>query len=157
MNVKHVPADGGRAFSHLGTALIFKDEPQDNGDALLLFECRMPAGNGVPPHHERNHEAFYVLDGTLEVQADGQLYRLAPGEFLSIRPGTVHSLHNPGPDWLRALMWTAPGSQHVRFFETLGEPLADPSNPPQPTGPPDVEQLVSVARECGMEFLPPPQ
>jgi quercetin dioxygenase-like cupin family protein len=154
-NVKYLPADGGRAFAHLGTAVIFKDEPQDNGDSLLLFECRMPAGNGVPPHRERNHEAFYVLDGTLEIEADGERYRLGPGDFLSIKPGTVHALHNPGPQWLRALMLTSPGSQHVRFFTTLGEPLSDPSNPPQPDGPPDFGQLVSVARDCGMEFLEP--
>jgi hypothetical protein len=67
----------------------------------------------------------------------------------------VHALHNPGPDWLRALMWTAPGSQHVRFFERLGEALDDPSRPPQPDGPPDVDELVRVARKCGMGFLPP--
>jgi quercetin dioxygenase-like cupin family protein len=154
-NVKYLPAGSGRAFAHLGTSLVFKDEPDDNGDSLLLFECRMPAGNGVPPHHEDNHESFYVLEGTLEVEADGGRYRLGPGDFLGIRPGTVHALHNPGPGWLRALMLTSPGSQHVRFFTRLGEPLADPENPPQPQGPPDVDELVSVARECGMEFLPP--
>ena len=67
----------------------------------------------------------------------------------------MHALHNPGPEWLRALMLTSPGSQHVRFFTTLGEPLSDPSNPPQPEGPPDLEELVTVARDCGMEFLQP--
>lgn len=151
-NVTCLRAGEGRAFSHLGTALIFKDEPRDNGDALLLFECRMPAGNGVPAHRERNHEAFYVLEGTLEVEAEGERYALGAGDFLGIRPGTVHALRNPGPGWLRALMITSPGSQHVRFFETLGEPLADPDAPPQPDGPPDVERLVAVARECGMDF-----
>jgi quercetin dioxygenase-like cupin family protein len=154
-NVTYLPAGEGRAFAHLGTAVIFKDEPRENGDALLLFECRMPPGNGVPPHHERNHEAFYVLDGTLEIEADGERYALGAGAFLSIRPGTVHALRNPGPGWLRALMLTTPGSQHVRFFETLGAPLEDPEHPPQPDGPPDFDELIAVARDCGMEFLAP--
>ncbi|MBX6764966.1 MAG: cupin domain-containing protein [Rubrobacteraceae bacterium] len=154
-NVKYLPANGGRAFAHLGTSLVFKDEPEENGDALLLFECRMPATNGVPPHTERNNEAFYVLEGTLEIEADGERYRLGPGDFLSIRPGVLHALHNPGPGWLRALMLTSPGSQHVRFFTTLGEPIDDPLNPPQPSGPPDFEELAAVARECGMEFVRP--
>jgi len=78
--------------------------------------------------------------------------RLGAGEFLAIEPGTLHSLHNPGPSWAHALTWVAPGRQHVRFFEQLGEPLDDPMNPPQPEGPPDVEELTRVARECGMEF-----
>jgi quercetin dioxygenase-like cupin family protein len=151
-NVTHLPATNGRAFAHLGTSITFKDEPGENGDAVLMFECRMPAGNGVPPHTERNAESFYVLEGVLEVEADGETYRLAGGDFLSIRPGVLHSLHNPGPDWAVALTWVSPGSQHVRFFTTLGEPLADPLDPPQPDGPPDLDELRTVARECGMEF-----
>lgn len=154
-NVKHLPADQGRSFAHLGVSISFKDEPADNGDSLLMFECRMPAGSGVPPHTEHNHEAFYVLEGTLEVKADGHTYPLGAGDFLGIEPGVLHSLHNPGPGWNRALTWVSPGSQHVRFFETLGEPLDDPANPPQPSGPPDLEELVAVAAECGMDFRPP--
>jgi quercetin dioxygenase-like cupin family protein len=154
--VTFLPANAGRAFAHLGTSVVFKDEPADNGDALFVFECHMPAGNGVPPHRERNHEAFYVLEGTLEVEAEGERYRLGRGDYLSIRPGVVHALHNPGPGWLRALMLTSPGSQHVRFFERISVPITDPLNPPQPAEPPDFEQLMGVGRECGIEFLPPP-
>ncbi len=150
--VRHLPANRGRAFAHLGTSITFKDEPEDNGDALLAFEVRMPAGNGVPPHTERNHEAFYVVAGTLDVEADGTRYRLGAGDFLSIRPGVLHSLHNPGPDWAQVLTWVSPGTQHVRFFEGVGEPIDDPLAPPQPDGPPDVEELTRVARECGMDF-----
>lgn len=153
-DVKHLPADTGRSFAHLGTSITFKDEPAENGDALLLFEMRMPAGNGVPPHTERNHEAFYVLDGTLEVEAGGERYSLRAGDFLSIRPGVLHALRNPGPDWAHALTWVSPGSQHVRFFERLGEPLADPLDPPQSSGPPNLAELVAVAHECGMDFSP---
>src|SRR4051794_757438 len=83
-NVKHLPANQGRSFAHLGVSISFKDEPGDNGDSLLMFECRMPAPSGVPPHTERNHEAFYVLEGTLEVEADGQTYSLGAGDFLGI-------------------------------------------------------------------------
>ena len=115
----------------------------------------MPAGHGVPPHTERNHEAFYVLEGALEIEADGRQYRLEPGDFLALQPGVLHALHNPGPDWVRALMVTSPGSQHVRFFTTLGQPIDDPLEPPQPSGPPDFEELAAVARECGMDFHAP--
>jgi quercetin dioxygenase-like cupin family protein len=149
--IVHLEANGGRAFSHLGTSILFKHEPSDTAD-LFLFEMRMPAGNGVPPHTERNREAFYVLDGVLDVEADGTHHRLGAGEFLAIEPGVLHSLRNPGPDWVHALTWVAPGAQHVRFFERLGQPLEDPLNPPQPTGPPDLEELTRVARECGMDF-----
>lgn len=151
--VKRLAPYGGRAFSHLGSALVLKHEPGETDDHLLLFEMRMPAGNGVPPHTERNHEAWYVLEGTLEVEADGEPHRLGPHEFLSIAPGVLHALRNPGPGWVRALTWVAPGSQHVRFFERVGEPLDDPLNPPQPSGPPDVDELRRAAADSGMDFL----
>ncbi len=152
--VRHLPRNAGRSFAHLGTAITFKDEPTANGDALLMFEMRMPGEHGVPHHREKNHESFYVLEGVLEIEADGSRYRLEAGDFLSISPGVRHALRNPGPEWVRALTWVSPGTQHVRFFERLGEPIDNPLNPPQPDGPPDLEELVAVARECGMEFGP---
>ena len=81
-NVKRLPENGGRAFALLGHSLSFKAEPEDTDDALFLFEHRMPPALGVPAHTERNHEAFYVLEGTLEVEADGERYRLGTGERL---------------------------------------------------------------------------
>jgi quercetin dioxygenase-like cupin family protein len=159
-NVKHLPANGGPAFANFGQTISFKAEPQDTDDALLLFEHWMPPTLGVPAHTERNYEAFYVLEGTLEVEADGERYRLGPGEFLGMRPGVVHSLHNPGPGMMRILTLVSPGSQHARFFSTLGESIEDPSNPPQLSGPPgieDIERMAVVGHECGIEFLPPPE
>jgi quercetin dioxygenase-like cupin family protein len=155
--VKHLPANGGRAFALLGQTLSFKAEPEDNDDALFLFEHRMPPAHSVPAHTERNHEAFYVLEGTLEVEADGERYTLGPDEFLSLRPGVVHSLHNPGPGMMRILTLVSPASQHARFFSTVAEPIDDPSNPSAPGEPPDFERLAAVGRECGIEFLPPPE
>jgi quercetin dioxygenase-like cupin family protein len=154
-NVKYLPANTGRTFAHLGSSISFKAEPDENGDRLLLFECRMRPGDGVPPHWERNYEAFYVLEGTLQIEADGERYLLNRGDFLGMRPAVVHALHNPGPEWLRALMLVTPGSQHVRFFERLGEPLEDPLAPPPLTAAPDFAELAAVARDSGMEFLEP--
>jgi quercetin dioxygenase-like cupin family protein len=155
--VKHVPANGGRAFALLGQTLSFKAEPEDTDDTLLLFEHWMPPTFGVPAHTERNYEAFYMLEGTLEVEADGERYRLGPGEFLGMRAGVVHSLRNPGPGMMRTLTLVTPASQHARFFTTVAEPIDDPSNPPAPGEPPDYERLATVGRECGIEFLPPPE
>jgi len=153
--VKHLPAGSGRSFALMGSALTFKTEPAENDDTLLAFEHDCPAGLGVPLHKERNHEAFYVLEGTLEVDADGERYRLELGDFLSVAPGTIHALHNPGPSRARVLTMVAPGSGHVRLFTTLGEPIEDPANPPHATTPPDFERVSRIAHECGIDFLPP--
>jgi quercetin dioxygenase-like cupin family protein len=154
--LKFLPAGSGRAFVLMGSTLTFKDEPAENGDALLLFEHRCPPGDGVPPHSEQNHEAFYGLEGVLEVEADGHRYRIEPGAFLAIHPGVVHSLHNPGPDWARVLTIVSPGSQHERFFSTLGDSTDTPSNPPQPNEPLTFERVEQVAHSCGIDFLTQP-
>jgi quercetin dioxygenase-like cupin family protein len=153
--VKFLPAGSGRAFALMGSSLTFKGEPAENDDALLVFEHRCPPGDGVPPHSEKNHEAFFGLDGILEVQAREQRYSLEPGAFLSIQPGVVHSLHNPGPAWARVLTIVSPGAQHEQFFSTLGEPIDDPANPPQPSEPPTFERVQQIAHSCGIDFLPP--
>ena len=155
-SVKHLPAGQGRAFALMGSTLSFKDEPEDNDQAPFTFEHRMPAVSGVPPHREPNHEAFYVLEGVLEVEADGIRYQLRPGDFLSLPPGVVHALQNPGPGWMRVLTAVSPGCGHVRFFSTAGAPIDDPLNPPETSAPADPDQIMAIARECGLEFLPPP-
>lgn len=155
--VTHLPAGTGSAFGLMGSSVTFKDDPEATEGALMLFEHMMPESLGVPPHTEGNHEAFYVLEGTLDVEADGTRYRLRPGDFLGIAPGVVHSLHNPGPGRMRVLTLVSPGSRHRRFFSTLGLPIDDAANPPGPETSPDVETVLAVGRECGIAFLPPPE
>jgi mannose-6-phosphate isomerase-like protein (cupin superfamily) len=152
--VRHLPAGTGRAFSVLGDSLTFKSEPAD-ATQPLLFEHMLPETLGVPRHTEAGHEAFYVLEGTLEVEVEGTLYRLGRGDFLGMPPGVPHALRNPGPGPMRALTLVTPGGRHSRFFATVGRPIDDPSAPPPLDAPPDVERLVTVGRECGIEFMPP--
>lgn len=153
-SVTHRPVGQGRAFALMGSSLTFKSEPSD-ADTPFVFEHLMPAGLGVPPHTERNHESFYVLEGTLEVEADGQRFRLGPGDFLSIQPGALHALHNPGPGAMRVLTTVTPGANHARFFSSAGVPTTDPANPPPPDPSADPTEVLALARACGIEFQPP--
>ena len=41
-----------------------------------------------------------------------------------------------------------------KYFEETGEPVEDPSSPPE--GSPDVERLVAVAQKYGIEIPPSP-
>ena len=153
--VRRLSGGEGRSFALMGSVITFKYQPADNGGALLAFEHGCPPGLGVPAHSERNHEAFWVLEGTLEVEVEGEAGRLGAGDFLSLPPGVLHSLHNPGPGPVRVLTMVTPGDGHARFFSTLGEPIEDAANPPRPEGPPDLERVLRVGAECGIEFLAP--
>jgi uncharacterized cupin superfamily protein len=62
-------------------------------------------GDQAPPHvHHRSDEAFYVLDGELEV-LEGEERRIVPaGELAYISAGTIHTFANRGPDHTRILV-----------------------------------------------------
>ncbi|HEX6619002.1 MAG TPA: hypothetical protein VF024_05055, partial [Solirubrobacteraceae bacterium] len=86
---------------------------------------------------------------------DGETHRCAVGDHLAIAPGVPHALRNAGPGWGRLLIKTSPGSQHLRFFETLGEPLAPGADPTPLTAPPAFEPIAAAGRENGMHFVAP--
>src|SRR5215510_12997701 len=96
--VKYLARDGGRSFAGSGATIMYKDEPGDNENRLFVFEMVFVPGMRVPPHVESDSETFYVLEGTIEVTADGTVYRLSPGDMLHMQAGTLHSMHNPGPE-----------------------------------------------------------
>lgn len=68
----------------------------------------------------------------------------------------VHSVRNTGEGWGRIVFLAAPRDRHRRFFESQGTPLAAGEDPPTPAGPPDVDRLLAVGRECGIHFVAPP-
>jgi quercetin dioxygenase-like cupin family protein len=54
---------------------------------------------GPPLHsHRSQFDSFYVLSGTLTVQAEGETVDLGPGDFVTIPPGVEHTFDNIYPD-----------------------------------------------------------
>ncbi len=66
-------------------------------------------GDQAPPHvHHGSDEAFYVLDGELEI-LEGEDRRILPaGELAYIPAGTVHTFANRGPGSTRILVVMTP-------------------------------------------------
>ena len=54
----------------------------DHGGDLCLIETTAPIGHGPPLHvHHDEHEAFYVIEGELEIFCGGELHVAAAVEF----------------------------------------------------------------------------
>jgi hypothetical protein len=70
--------DGGDTVQFLDQVYRMKASGAQTGGLFSLVEVSTPQGSGPPPHvHEREDEAFYVLEGSYEVTVgDG---RLGPG------------------------------------------------------------------------------
>lgn len=73
------------ALGVMGWRMTFLSAPTEGVDQTLLFEGRAPVGGFVPPHHEENHEAFYVVEGEFEIEVDGVATCCGPGDFRSGR------------------------------------------------------------------------
>jgi quercetin dioxygenase-like cupin family protein len=66
-------------------------------------------GDQAPPHvHHGSDEAFYVLEGRLEVLAGDERRSLATGEMVIIPAGTVHTFNSRGPEHARILVVMTP-------------------------------------------------
>lgn|SRR5215471_13994621 len=66
-------------------------------------------GDQAPPHvHHGSDEAFYVLDGQLEVLTGEVRKTLRAGELAFIAASTVHTFANRGPGKCRVLVVMTP-------------------------------------------------
>ena len=151
----------GEAFVLLGSEHITFKARGVPGQGCSVFENATQAGyRGPPPHfHLDQDEDFYVLEGEFEFTASDRTVRGAPGAFVRVPKGVVHTFENVGEGVGRLLVVVSPAGGFEAFVEELGEPTREKSPPAPPSGPPDaemVERVTTVASKHGIEILPPP-
>src|SRR5947207_9322749 len=80
-------------------------------DAFVVAEWRDPGGPPGPPRliapvhlHHGDDEAWYVLEGTLHVQAGDRVVEAHAGSGVFVPKGTPHTYWNPGPSATRYLL-----------------------------------------------------
>lgn len=147
-------ADEGTHVWFLDTRMSVKAGGEQTGGAFTLLEWLALAGFGPPPHrHDREDEAFYLLQGGIQVECGDKQWQAGPGDFVFLPRGIPHSfVVSDGP--ARGLQITAP-ADFERFIGELGRPAEGPGLPAQ-APPPDVPRLIEVSRRYGMEILGPP-
>jgi mannose-6-phosphate isomerase-like protein (cupin superfamily) len=75
-------------------------------------------GDGVPLHvHDRDEEFYYILEGSLEMQAGDQRFTAEAGALVVIPRDVPHRFRNACSVPARALMIFRPGG----FDEMIGE------------------------------------
>ena len=83
----------------------------DTGGAYSLLEVLI-TGEGPPQHiHNAEDEAFYVLEGEVNVLRGEETLHAVTGAFVLIPKGTAHTIWNAGSNMAAALAqrlrWTA--------------------------------------------------
>lgn len=136
------------------TTLATKDET--NG-AFCVMEQVMTAASNPPVHlHAGEDEAFYVLDGELELVVGGESIVARPGTFAFAPRGVDHYFRVRTPE-ARVLVFTsgdAPEGGTHAFFEAAGTPAPE-RRLPTPEAP-DPAALAALAEPRGIVLLGPP-
>ena len=115
--------------------MTIKATAEDTGGSFYLGEVVIEPGfAGPPPHiHERLHDMFYVLDGTLTLRLGDETLELAPGSFACVPPGTVHTFSNRSDQPVRFLNFNTPGGWE-NYMRDLAGALADGNSTPDEIG-----------------------
>lgn len=151
----HLEAGQGPALWHLGALLTFKATSENTGGRLWAQEAIGKRGYASPLHrHTREDEAFHVLEGELSMYVGDDVICAKAGSFVWAPRDIPHAFCVES-DQARFLAFSTSGNLD-RFFFATGEPAGALTVPPPPDGPPDVEALVRVMAEYGVEMVGPP-
>ena len=149
------PGEGTRSLWVFDELVTHKIPSHHTGGAYSLFEVTTEPGAGPPPHvNHREDESFYVLEGEYEFLSGTETIRAGAGSLLYVPKGTLHSHKNVGEGVGRMLVTQTPGGLYERFFEQVGEPAMDGSEPPVDV-PQDMGRIVAIAVRYGIEIPRP--
>jgi quercetin dioxygenase-like cupin family protein len=134
----------------LGEPVLVKLAGNDTDGRVAVFHLTVPTHSGPPLHrHSREDEWFYVLDGVITVEIDGERTLAKPGDSVFAPRGTVHAYQNLAADTARMIVMTTPGTDFNHFFVALSA-----HNKGLPT--PDFKGTELIMNEHGIEMIGPP-
>jgi mannose-6-phosphate isomerase-like protein (cupin superfamily) len=143
--------DEGRVFSIGGDRVTVKGVADALGVGFALIDYRAAPGVPGPPLHRHDDidEAWYLLEGRLDVSLGDERRSVGAGSFLLVPHGVAHTFANAGPTWARWIGVLSPGPSSLNMLEDLGALV------PQ-DGPPDEAAVVAMLARYGTAVLGPP-
>ena len=90
----------------------------ENGTAnQSLAEAELAPGQATERHyHARSEELYVLLEGSGEMDVDGERASVGPGQAILIPPGARHQIRASGAGPLRFLCCCAPPYSHEDTF-----------------------------------------
>jgi quercetin dioxygenase-like cupin family protein len=146
--INHSAPGAGTRLNTVDSFATVKIGALDTDDQYELFEVEAPQGPGVPPHRHPWAEAYYVLDGTMDVRVGARVNSLEPGASITVPPNAVHAIEATSPVVRFLAFSQTPGTG--RLFRDLDHTI--------PAGEPDeatIALIVEVANRNDVTFLGP--
>jgi len=144
--IVHVLAGEGQRLNTVDSMATVKISAADTNEEYELFELQAADGSAVPPHRHPWAEAYYVLDGVLDVRVGARQYRLGAGDTVSIPPNAVHTIAPNGGSSRFLVISMSAGSGSL--FADLDRSV--PADQPMEA---IVPVLVEVAERNGVSFV----
>jgi mannose-6-phosphate isomerase-like protein (cupin superfamily) len=122
------------------SSIALRATGENTGGTMFMSETVVAPGfPGPPPHvHDRLHDMFYVLEGTLSVQVGDEQLEAGPGTFVCVPPGVVHTFSNPSDQPVRLLNFNTPSG-----WEDYMRELAAAFNSGAPVTPEEIGKIAS--------------
>ena len=150
------PKEGEALWFNLDL-LIFKATSEATGGAFILFEEHSQRGKATPLHtHPDVEESFYVLEGEVLMEIDGEQQTASVGAFVAVPKGVPHAF-TVTSETAVVLTLITPGAPALEaFFRDAGEPAPERKLPPP--GPLDIGRIQAAAERHGSVVIlgPPP-
>ena len=137
-------------FNALMTTVASIDE---TGGAYSLTEHLVTAASNPPMHVQVDEdEAFYILDGVVEFEVDGQVATATPGTFAFVARGAAHCFKVLTATARMLVICSGKRSDNLEdFFLAMGQP-ATRRVLPTPAAP-DESRLVELCARTGIELV----
>lgn len=143
-----ISGDEGKKVNILGIPMVIRIHGRDTGGVVSVVESHDLPGGGPPPHiHSREDETFQVIEGEYEFTVDGKSFVAKKGTTIFAPRGLAHTYRFLGQAPGRLICVITPAG-FEEFFEAIGGL--------KPQQQQDIPQVISIAKEFGLQFLPPP-
>lgn len=137
-------------ISFFNQQLVIKPTASQTGGTVGAVEILSPQGAAPPLHvHEREDEAFYVLEGDYTIFVGDRVLDAGPGTLAFGPRGVVHGYVVRSAVGRHLSLTVPAGFEH--FFEDVAH-IATPSTSPRAV----MGQLAAVAARYGVRLLEPP-
>ena len=114
-------------LAYSGIAVKMLVDQRLNAQLHTMFMVDYQPGACALPHDHPFEESYYMLEGEVDVVADGDRYTLRPGDFFWTATGCVHAFYEAQGGRVRWLETSAPGPpprhsyRHERDWDYLAE------------------------------------
>lgn len=148
-------------FAYMGSLLTFLAKASETSGRFALVEYHTKPGNEPPPHvHEREHELYFVLEGTMRFYCEDKILDIGAGEVVFLPQGKAHAFTCTS-NIVRTLIFVqATGNDAVgldSYFLAMGEPAASMVLPESAVtyAVDDPEHAIRVGASNGIRILSP--